>query len=528
MNDAEPRDRSRREDHAHAQGHGGPARAREPEHPIPRWARAGDVAAEAILWGVLALGAFSHGLSGDARLRAVAWVGCALLGCWSAVAWAGGRMTAPGGIRRTPALLAMLALKIVVIWQGLSLVPIPAGIARALSPVQAEIARAAEAAGLELPARVALAHAPARGLEEWNRLVAYLLFLSGASVLATRRRASIRMATGLGWIAVIEGLWGLGAFALGEPRARGAIYNPNHHAALVAAGLPIFFAMLRQRRVVSPEAADRPLIGGGDPTILVLGLGCVGAVGWLASLSRGSLLLGGATLAAWLAVEALGARRERLGDADDEGEDGGRSGPRALGAATALVASLAVVAVAGSLFDGFARRARGVETDVPGRTELWRGAIRALGETPWLGLGPGGARAALERHAAFPMDRLPVHVHMDVLEIVCETGVPASAAALCALAAAGIACARDARRRAGELPWSLRLPARAAAVGAAMGLAHSLVDFPLRVPTVGLVHLALLALALNPDALLRGTLSAGRPARFADREGGRRARRRPA
>lgn len=442
--------------------------------------RIGDLLALVLIAAVFALGLGSHGLAAEGAARTLAFSACGLLGAWAVVGWLRGRWNR-GELAPTKVFLLMLLLA--AGWGFVTVLPIPAPWAEALSPPLREHRAALGAAGFATPPRLPLAHAPERALSGGHQILACLLFFAGTALLATRRKMATGLIAIVAVFAVAEGLLGLWRF-LGEGawRAYGGVHNANHWAAFVAAGLVVALAGLIHW--AGGTGHDGGLFSGRDARILLLLPIAAAWAGWLASLSRGSVLSVLAVLGVWGLIEWRGRRGER----------GGPPVAAALLAAGAVVVLLAM----GLALDRLVLRF--VEGDfftANSRVMLWEATARGLAESPWVGLTYGGTEFAINRHAGFPLESIPLWAHSDPLQWICEWGLVAGLplAALC-----GVflwRAWRCRRERSEYLPFSAGTLNRAALAGLAILLLHSLGDFHLRIPSVGFLALVLLALALQ-------------------------------
>jgi len=462
--------------------------------PAEKWTNR---AAAVVVALVFLLGFLSHGYATDEHLRGVAWFLCSLLGCWGVVGMARGRWSGP----YVRPLLWMFVLGIVPLaWWGAMLVPVPSGLAASLSPAWSQAQKDFAAVGLELPARVPLAASPVLGAASWHQLLASLLFFAGVCNLAIRRSGAKHLVVILCVALLAETLLGFADWLADGGRANGAIFSPTHHAAFLAMLLPPYFAALivwsRTSRSLGGDIA-----GGANPLLLLFGVGGLAVLNWLLALSRGSLLFGGAALAIWATVELFGRSREF----DFRGNARLLSRNLMIGGIVAVVAVMAFVLLADStdIVEGYRNRDDEAVLRIrdQGRVDFWKSTLKGLREAPLLGLGPSGARRALDRFATQSTEKAPVWSHNDYVQGFAELGVPVG---LTALAAGGMLLASlwgDLRRRRRAFDWSERILQRAALAGIVATLTHSSVDFPLRVPLVGFGFLTLVAIFLCPGSL---------------------------
>lgn len=131
------------------------------------------------------------------------------------------------------------------------------------------------------------------------------------------------------------------------------------------------------------------------------------------------------------------------------------------------------------------------------RPQIWRSALAAAGESPWLGSGPGQADRALLRHNfPAPTERAArygmrtAHAHSEVLQTALETGWPGLALFLLGLGSAWLAALRGTR---GD--WS-----REAGLAASVALfTQGLFDNVLALPAMQLLFFSSLSVAQGDD-----------------------------
>ena len=318
-------------------------------------------------------------------------------------------------------------------------------------------------------------------------------FLSRAVDDDTRGRAATAVLAGVALLAV----WSLGQALSGEARAHADFETPNTLAAVLNLALaPVLFR-----------------IAYGEKRRALVGVAVLLTAALAATLSRGGFIALAAGLTttmllsrAWpsradrvrlLAVLVLGAA---IGAA-------AMQVPRPLTDADSAVREDAQHFAATS-YDSLASR-----------IELYRLALSAAGEHPWLGTGYLGFRSLFEaRRAEVPSYRaqnVTYFVHQDYLQTLVELGVP-GLAALLALVTLPFALALRRARRTVHDPRA----ASAALAGLATMAIHALGDFPFYVPACLLLFGALLGevdsrlaverLRMPPrKAIARGVLAAG-------------------
>lgn len=436
-------------------------------------------------------GLLAEGYAGRGPERAIAYTGIALLGILA---------IGPGWrTPRAPAMFPVLFFLIPLGVGGLLTIPLPADLTARLSPVWATHFDALAAAGLLHPPRAPLGLDPEWGARALHQWFAAGVFLLSCLVLAGHRPGRWWLTMAVVAVGLVEGWLAFLALVLGEARASGALFNPNHSAALILLVLPAAGALVHQRSAPNSEY-DNGENRGKDRWIPLMAVVGVAAIGWFTTLSRASLLVAVAVLGPWLLWEIyVNARRGRVT----------RPGwflAMGVGGAAALLLTLWFTGATAAMVDR-------LESPVKeyGRVELWSATAGGLAESRFLGLGPGGAATTMERllHDSAAR-RAPGWTHNDYLQMAAEFG--ALGCLLFLLWAAG------GLRILGRLPiattrwWLSRrnLLDRALLAGMLTILLHSLVDFPLRIPLVGFCFLAILAVFVS--RLTRPRTSAPLPA----------------
>ncbi len=449
---------------------------------------------------IVFLGGFlSEGYALPNIWRGGAWFLCGLLGIYGLLSWSAGRWEGPQ-MRMIAPLLALACVP--AIWWGIMLVPLPAGLVTAASPPWAAARDAFQATGIEFPASVPLAVSPLPGVHSWHQLIASICFFLGVLTLASRRKRTIQLIVILSLVLLGEGALGFVDWLVGKGRTNGALFNPNHTAALIVMLLPVYFAAIVVWSRVS-RSLGTDIAGGSNPLLLLFGLGAVALVAWMTCFSRASLLFGGGTLSLWILVEVWGRSKEF----DFRGNS------RLLARNLVLAGSLGIIAVGALVIlvdsadavQGFLNRAGSdrpwISVKDAGRFDMWRATLKGLAEVPFTGLGPAGAQGALGRFAEISTQKASINSHNDYIQCFAELGVPA---ALLAAAAAGWFLWRlrgDFSARREHFEWSERILPRAALAGLVGICLHSGVEFPLRIPMLGFAFLTLLAILLCPGAL---------------------------
>jgi hypothetical protein len=452
----------------------------------PRWIVLGDqiiiIVAALILFG----GTLTNGYVDSPDARTWAWMACAVLGLWGILGWVAGRWDGPE--KRSLRILATLFIMVTAIC-GIQLIPLPTSLVTALQPEWRHSIETLRSVGMEVPASIPMAHVPERALRSWDQMVASLLFFLGVAMPASRGRSGLQLLWVVAGFSVFEGLAAMTAIGVSS-RVSGTIYNPNHSAAAILLGLPVYSMLVydswRERAVgYTPLTSDWR-------TMLMLLVGAGALIGWLSTLSRGSLMMGGAVLAFWALYEVRGTmKRERN---QSRRSSHSNDGPMVLVAVVLILIVCAVV-----VFEALFARLSELEAGSSSRIDSWRATLIGLQNSNFLGLGLGGAEFAMKRFETTSGATATVWSHNDWVQIVAEVGI----VGIVVIAVLGFLLAQsltaDWRRRS-LYSWDRRRICRAAWAGCAALVLHALVEFHLRIPTVGLAFLAMLATALQaPD-----------------------------
>lgn len=284
--------------------------------------------------------------------------------------------------------------------------------------------------------------------------------------LEPRARAAAGRAVVLGM--AIVAIWALWQSVSGVERAHAHFETPNTLATVL--NLALAPMLIR--------------IAYGDERRTLLGIAALLCAALVCTLSRGGFI----ALAVGLAAVALLSR----------------SRPTARGTvrmlfAIAVGATLGLLSLERPTWIGRASLApegplQGIASTLAGtltaRIELYRLALSALGEHPWLGTGYLGFNALFEagrtQVPSYAVENVTYFVHDDYLQTLVELGVPGFAM-LVAVVALPFWLARASRRSVKD-----RLSLRAALAGIAVIAIHAVADFPFYVPICLLLFGALL------------------------------------
>jgi tetratricopeptide (TPR) repeat protein len=404
------------------------------------------------------------------------WAACLTaglgLGCALPYALSQRRVDARGWTRAP--LLALLALAALA--TALQLVPLPAALVAALSPVRHALAvDTAGALDAPAPGWVPLSY-------DWPATLLALATLAGLLGLAYAAMRVAAQAQGRLWLVRIvaaagvamaacglvhralglDALFGVYQPAYATPAYPAPLLNDNHLAGFLSLTAPLALALA----VLSTGVAR---LG------WVAGLTAIAATNLLVA-SRGGAISLAAGLAVAVAVLVLQRRRRP-----------GQRVAREVLIPAAIVVACGVVLVSvlatDRIRDELGRTSMAELDDPHSKFGVWRASVVLASENPWTGVGRGAFEPAFTRlHESGT--KTYSHVENQYLQTVVDWGVPV-AAGLLALA---LWLARSAVRRWDESP--LEAGALAAVVTMAV---HSIADFHLELPGVAVAAIAVLA-----------------------------------
>ncbi len=380
----------------------------------------------------------------------------------------------------------------------LQLAPLPEAWTAALVPPTAR-ARAAvaavvpQAAWPSAPASIS----PPDTIDALLRFVGCVLIGLGAALSLTERRHLRGLAVAIVGSGAFQGLYGSAEYLSGHQHifgyakkyylesATGTFINRNHYAGFLAMCLPFALGLLlesaghrrgdrdagapRRARLLYYATAPgvRFLLGAFATFVIAAGIVLsysraglvvamlgVGSLAWLARLRGRNLLALGAVVAVpllWLAMLQVGAPGERFLDAS-----------------------------AGEL------------QSIGSRLPAWRATLEIIEEYPWIGTGLGTFEAAFVTFQPPEVSYRWDHAHNDPLEFVSDDGIPGAVTLLIGAGLGFTFLIRSAVIR------PLGDPAVPVPVASSLGVifAHALVDFPLRIPALGLVTTLVIGAAL--------------------------------
>ena len=419
------------------------------------------------------------------------------------------------GPARLPLFVKVL-LGLFVAISVLQIVPLPAGLVRAISPKAFDIYAGLVQNGLAAPAsRLTLSLVPSVSLAELVLVFCYGLF--GYLVLRTvrtRRRAEILVVVVLA-SALFQALFGMvevfsgHEHLLGRPKrynlgsVTGTYVNRNHLAGFLEMAFPLalgyllvkarYFAMEKglslRRKIVwfGQESLQWTLLLGLVPVFIALGI--------VFSKSRSGILVLALTIV--LAAAAASSWREF---SEGDAANGKGSGRRRFGAIVRVVAAVVLAAAVWLGIGPVVARFSEVDVTAEARRTFYRNTLDLIGDFPLAGTGKG------TYVNAYPMvekvdDRLRLSfAHNDFLEYAAENGVVAAAA----LALAGLILIVWLAAL-----WRRRRDPFAKGIGLGAGLAvtallvHGLTDFNLQI-TANAVHFVTMAMLAAAVLVKRG------------------------
>jgi O-antigen ligase len=337
-----------------------------------------------------------------------------------------------------------------------------------------------KAAGLGLGALSVSRFDTLLGLLRWLSYAAFLI----AALEGVRRPRGAQVVLGVvAGLGIFEAIYGVANLLSGNtwllwlPRetgfstATGTLVNRNHYAAVLEICLPAFLA----RRWLTRRAQD-----GGEDRAITATLIILATVMGLAAVLSGSRA-GVLCMAAGLGGLMLMAPPDREGR-------GGRL----------AVAALGVMIM---LYGGFAGgqeltvRFKETSADVSGiRPALWRDGLSMLAEFPIIGSGVGTFESVFPGYRRFATQQAAyAHAHFDCLEVATEGGLVAMVLVVWAMISFARRIGGGLRRAAGRR----RLALAAVIAGIVSPLLHGMVDFPLHIPGIAFLVLAMAGVALG-------------------------------
>ncbi|HVO29265.1 MAG TPA: O-antigen ligase family protein, partial [bacterium] len=369
-----------------------------------------------------------------------------------------------------------------VAWAGLALVPLPVPVLRVVAPHTVALAiEAPAAAGLAVPAWHSVAVDPSAALEGWITGAAHLaIFVVASASFAGRRGARTFAATlvlsgaAIAVLAILEALTHAPRiYWIGLPREQfyGTFVNGNHTADLLAVCTLAGLGVLLRERDVEKRAAWG-----------VAAVVCSVAV--MHSLSRGGMLALGLGLAVFLggAIATQAAARTRA--ADELGRFFRRH---------AILLMLLTLAVFYLSWLEPQKIGRELETlaslhlPTDYRTLVWKDAMRAASDWPLTGAGTGNFGEVFAGYRTFLTDVRTEMAESEYVQIAVENGFVGLALLVAGtvtlLLTFGARYVGDPMRFSGA---HLGLGAALFAIAA-----HSVVDFPLRLPAMGAIAAAI-------------------------------------
>jgi tetratricopeptide (TPR) repeat protein len=260
--------------------------------------------------------------------------------------------------------------------------------------------------------------------------------------------------------------------------ASGTLVNRNNFAGLCAMGLVLAAALAAARFSWPPRRAD-------ESSRPALGRRIESGLGWalLAALFAAAILLSksrGAALAAMAGLAVLPFLHRGRANA---------SGMTALAAAGILTL---VATNPSGLLERFGEMDP-FEISGDLRWQIWKHTTSAAGWQPLLGFGVGTHPTAFHPFQPATMPGQVQHAHNEYVNALFEAGVVGLAFALLAIGAWLVRAWRGLR----PLHSPDRLPAAGVVAAGVVALAHSLVDFDLRITGVGLMWAALVGVAAS-------------------------------
>lgn len=441
---------------------------------------------------VLAGGMFTEGYAAVNFQRSLAFLGTAIIGALSLLLfWS--------NLKKHEWIVASFFL-IPLFAGGLLLIPIPSSLVGAISSTWADGLAAREASGLPIPSLLPIALDPEMSIRSLNLILASAALLLGLLAISKKRLLMVLLLYFVVILGLLEGIITFLNLMPLDGRPRGTLYNPNHSATLILMVIPVALA-LAYRRGMSHQSGqiDYQTRLSGDRWLILLALVLLAILGWISTLSRGSLLAAIVILGPWLLWES----RVFLLQDSKIGK----------GQILALIVGVLLMGILLLWFAGTpGALAQRVDHDPVsyGRIDLWKTTIGGFVDSNMIGLGLGGGNVTLEMGVQNVATRkAPGWTHNDYVQYFCEIGIVGILLTIGWLIL--VTRRLNTTTIATSSWWFSRrhLLDRAMLAGLATVLVHSFVDFPLRIPSIAFCFLALLAITLSR---LNDQVLVGRPA----------------
>lgn len=306
--------------------------------------------------------------------------------------------------------IALIALPA---YAALQLAPLPFGWLRALSPARAELARALQPLGGDIP-RAALSASSTLTEVHLARLLGYLCMFFAIRELSRRFEGRRWMvAVPVMAIAAAEAALGLVQFG-GVARATGTYVNSNHFSCLLQMALPfplVVAATLLRRRLGEQHVSTlRALVAA-----VLLAVAVLIFLGALDSLSRMGLAAIAASLTVLAFLFPLAGGRERS-----------RMRVYGYGSAAALIAVIALAiffAAPSMLLERLGPQEAKEPLTADARVAIWRETVPMLHDYRLLGSGLGTYASVFQKYRASSPEYLVDFAHNDYLQLLAELGV---------------------------------------------------------------------------------------------------------
>ena len=319
-----------------------------------------------------------------------------------------------------------------VAWVGIEIVPLPAGLVRALEPARFRVPLPA---GLQEPAWLTLSMDPHATLLGWIRLLAYLAgFIIAVRVFdsKTRRSLLVRVLIGIG---LFEAVYGSVEYLTGWEKifgyektyyrgmATGTYINHNHFGGVLELTLPFliglilyYFQMWQEQRRKSHLRRDQTGASAAFQALVYVFLLVVMLVALIFSRSRSAIL---AALVSLLFIALLAQLRVRrktwlLGLFGFLLVAVGYGMWIGLGPLLARFEELGLANTNQSLSEAM-------------RLSFARDAIGIVHDYHWTGTGLGTVEIAFRHYQTDWVNFFVDHIHNDYLEFAAETGIPGAA-----------------------------------------------------------------------------------------------------
>lgn len=466
-------------------------------HQTSNWIQWGDLFVTIVIAVIFVLTFFQHGLVLYDQMRGVVFGLCGVVGIWGLIGFSLGRFADE---EMKPARYLVCLLLLITLFFGLQNLPFSNEIALSLNQPGKQSFDLLEGLGYSISEKFSYSQSPVKALLSWNQLFASFCFFLGTVMLCRKRKNAYRLLLIIFVVGVIETVFSFVRILSEDlPRVAGSLINPNHHAALVIvglfAGLGIFLRWQRDK-----YGSVFAFLRGTNPGSLLALTFLIMVASWLGSLSRGSIFFGVLTLSWYVFQELKNNVSFFQSDSKTRAVTLLKYSPIFAGIVIVVLVLLSPILQSTNFIERVEERIEYQDSAVVdfGRLEMSRATLEALMESPVAGLGLAGTNHGINRFERTDSTMKAIWSHNDYVQFVAELGLPMTLICLAFLIWAGFQSKSYVSLFFATFPRPQRDLYRTAGCAFAVVMAHAIVDFHLRIPTIGFVTLILLALCITP------------------------------